>query len=153
MKQNSYISISDCAKLLSVKRSIIESIVRTGKVRVLKCVERWDGLHPYIGGGAAFKRYVFPAEILSFIPQQQARIESIRTRFVVSKRIGRGPWKVLDRSEFPKGIKGNSGTCCLIKLERKLNKGMLWEEADVAYPRMGMHDHAIYKVTQIYKKP
>lgn len=91
------------------------------------------------------------------VRRELARHESVR--IVVREKTGAfGKWRVVGeklRSELFPALDWDTRdrtTADVIALERELNNGLLAHEAEVAYARMGRHDHKIFCVTRERKK-
>lgn len=91
-------------------------------------------------------------EISQCMVQQAERKQDIKRRsiLVISKKYGTGKWEIVSKKsvlELLKDANQRNTAYCVCDMEMALNNGMLAEKAEAAYPRMGMHDHAIYKVS------
>jgi hypothetical protein len=140
MNTDIWISAAEASKILGIHRDRIRNVMahlphqydyRTSCRYNVKCAKLGD--------------------IIEALRKQDERNASLRFGIRISKRIGRGRYIKLTAIEIKNYTLG-AGWATIIDLERKLNNGMLADEAESVYPRMGWHNHEVFRVSIASKK-
>jgi len=143
------LSFSQCAKVLGLSYDVVSSVC-TVPCYGVKLLQVLTNEH-YGCGNLVYGAY--PSEVIEALKKKTARWNNSRTPFTISKKIGRGHYEIIAASELVRNERlVRRSMESVVEMEKRLNSGMLAEEAEAAYPRMGMHNHVIYKVSIIPSK-
>ena len=149
MKYERRISIQECADAIGVSQNEIRMIIIGAGINTIPRKSP-----KYFG--RKFIKVLKLSEVKAALEKRRnesALIKDLRATatFMIRRKYGMGKWETLKAGQFPQ-LPAHASMKTIAEIEQHLNNGLLFDQAEAAYPRMGMHSHAIYKVSPIYKK-
>jgi len=149
MKHERRISIQECADAIGISRQEVRTIIIGAGINT---TQRKSPRY----FGRKFIKVLKLSEVKAALAKRRSESAFIKesratASLMIRRKYGTGKWEILKAGQFPK-LPAHASMKTIAEIEQHLNNGLLCEQAEAAYPRMGMHSHAIYKVSPIYKK-